>query len=183
MQLTMVGEEVQLAGGERFLQIVEEQSPEQARQDSDGQEEAEPATDPSAAVRRDPTAGDKTMQVGMVRQVLSPGVQHAQEADFGAEMDGIGGDGAKRLGRGAKQDIVDRRLVLEGDDGDLVGHRENDVEVLGVEQFCLAVRQPSGAGERLALWDSSCCARNGNFPLAALWANSVMGSQRRFSPF
>ena len=35
----------------------------------------------------------------MMVQVLPPGVQHGDEPDLGAEMLGIGGDGAQRLGR------------------------------------------------------------------------------------
>jgi hypothetical protein len=39
------------------------------------------------------------MNVRMVEQALSPGVQHRDHADLGAQMLGIGGDGADRLGR------------------------------------------------------------------------------------
>jgi hypothetical protein len=56
-------------------------------------------------------------------------------------------DPAQGLGRGPEQDIVDQWLVLEGDDGDLVRHGEDDVEVGHLEQFRLPVREPAGAGE------------------------------------
>ena len=39
------------------------------------------------------------MNVRVVQQVLSPGVQHTEEADFRAQMLRIGGDGAQRLQR------------------------------------------------------------------------------------
>ena len=55
----------------------------------------------------------------MVSAGLSPGVKHGDDTDLGAEMLGVGGDGAQRLGRGLEQDGVDRRLVVEGDVGDL----------------------------------------------------------------
>lgn len=35
----------------------------------------------------------------VVVKVLTPAMQHRDVADFGAEMPGIGGDGAQRLGR------------------------------------------------------------------------------------
>ena len=54
----------------------------------------------------------------MMLQGLAPGVEHGDEADLGAEMLGIGGDRAQRLGRRPEQDGVDRLLVLEGDLGD-----------------------------------------------------------------
>ena len=65
----------------------------------------------------------------VLRQSLSPGVQHGEEADLCAEMIGIGGDGAQRLGRRAEQDVVDHGLVLERDVGDLGRHGEHDVEI------------------------------------------------------
>jgi hypothetical protein len=46
-------------------------------------------------------------------------MEHGGEADAGAEMLWIGADGEQRLGRRAEQQIVDDRLVLIGDGGDL----------------------------------------------------------------
>jgi hypothetical protein len=71
----------------------------------------------------------------------------------------IGGDLTQRLRRRSEQDIVDHGLVLEGDDLDLLGHREHDVEVGHVEQFGLTVREPLGARETLALWATFVAAR------------------------
>ena len=39
------------------------------------------------------------MNMRMKLQILSPGVQHAEEADLGAEVLGIGGDLQQRLRR------------------------------------------------------------------------------------
>src|SRR6266851_10460930 len=68
----------------------------------------------------------------------------------------IGRDLTQRLRPRPEQDIVDDGLVLEGDDLDLLGHREHDVEVGHVEQFGLTVREPLGARETLALWATFC---------------------------
>ena len=87
------------------------------------------------------------MQVRMMEQVLAPSMQHAQKADLGAQMGRVSGDGAESLGRGAEQDIVDDTIVLEGDDRDLLRHREDNMEILGVEEFRLAVSEPLRAGE------------------------------------
>jgi hypothetical protein len=59
----------------------------------------------------------------------------------------VGGDPAQGPGSGLEQNVLDDRLVPEGDHGDLVRHGEHDVEVGYVEQFCLPVRQPSGASQ------------------------------------
>ena len=99
------------------------------------------------------------MNVRMVRQILSPGVQHAQEADFRTQMLWIGGDDAQRFRRRPEQDIVDDGLVLERDDLDLLGHREHHVEVGHVEQFRLAVLKPLSLCETLAFRTVAISAR------------------------
>ena len=91
------------------------------------------------------------MNVRVVQQVLSPGVQHTEEADFRAQMLRIGGDGAQRLRRRPEQDIVDHCLVLERDGGDQVRNREHHVEVGHVEQFCLTIFEPLRPRQTLAL--------------------------------
>jgi hypothetical protein len=91
------------------------------------------------------------VKVGVVIETLAPGVQHRDEADRGAEMLGVGGDRAKRLRRGAEQDLVNHLRVAEGHGGELVGHGENDMEVLDRQQLRLSVGEPLGALELLAL--------------------------------
>jgi len=159
MKVALLREEVQHASGEGLFQIVQEQASEHPRQDPDRQEEPRSAGDPTLTVRRDPAAGDETVQMRVVHQVLSPGVQHGQEADLRAQMLGVGGDAAQCLRRRPEQDVVDHDLVLEGDDGDLVRHGEHDVEVRHVQQFCLTVREPLGACETLALGAVPAAAR------------------------
>ena len=89
--------------------------------------------------------------MGMVHQVLSPGVPHGEEADLRAQVLGLRGDRAQRFGCRPEQDVVDDHLVLEGDDGDLVGHGENNMEVRHVEQFRPPVLEPLSPGQPLAL--------------------------------
>jgi hypothetical protein len=91
------------------------------------------------------------VQVRVVHQVLAPTVQDRQEADLRPKMGGIGGDGAQRLRRSPEQDVVDHRLVLERDGGDLVRQREDHMEVRHGQQLGPAVLEPLCAGERLAL--------------------------------
>ena len=59
--------------------------------------------------------------------------------------------GAQGFGRGLEEDVVYHFLVLVSDCGNLVRHREDDVEVLAVEKFRLAVFYPLCAGQRLTL--------------------------------
>src|SRR5215213_2753330 len=114
LKMPMRVEEVQLAGSERPLQITQEQSAEQPRQYPDGQEEAGSARNPALAVRRNSTTRHQAVQMRMVHQVLSPGVQHSQKADLRAQVFGIRGDRVQCFGRRSEQDVVDDNLVLEG---------------------------------------------------------------------
>ena len=58
------------------------------------------------------------MWVRMVRHRRSPGMQHGSEADAGAEVLGVGGDGDQGLGGGFEQQVIDDGLVVIGDVGD-----------------------------------------------------------------
>ena len=49
----------------------------------------------------------------MMVQVLPPGVEHGNQPERGAEMLGVGGDEAQRLGCRLEQDAVDDGLVLK----------------------------------------------------------------------
>jgi hypothetical protein len=91
------------------------------------------------------------MQMGMKQQVLPPGVKDSQEADLGSQMFGISADGAQGFSRRAEKNAVQHLFVLVGDGGDLFRHGEDNVEVFDGQQFGLAVFEPLGAGERLAL--------------------------------
>src|SRR5215472_15002612 len=77
-------EELQLAGVEGGLEMLEEQAPEQSREHADGEEEARAAGDPMFPIGRDPAARNDAMEMGMEEQVRSPAVEHGQEADFSA---------------------------------------------------------------------------------------------------
>src|ERR1700761_3868713 len=95
------------------------------------------------------------MQMGMKRQILSPGMKHSEEANFRTEMLWVGSNRAQGLGGRLKQDIVEGGLVLKGNCSDLLWHGKNEVEVLGVEQFGLTVFQPLGTSQRLAFWTAA----------------------------
>jgi hypothetical protein len=85
------------------------------------------------------------MDVWMVLQGLTPGMEHRGDADLRAQMLGIGGDGGERLGRGAEQDCIDGGLVLEGDRTDRRRQGEDDVKVRHWQQLGLPIREPLGS--------------------------------------
>ena len=145
VKVAVRGEKIQFPSSERLAQVVQEQASKQLRQDRDWKKVSRPASDPALSARRDPAARNEKMNMWVVLKGLPPGMQHTEEADLRPQMFWIGGDLAQRLRRRPEQDIVDDDLVLEGDDLDLLGYREHDVEVGNVEQFGLTVREPLGA--------------------------------------
>ena len=139
------------------LKPLEEQPPEQAGENMDGQEEAWSAAEP-ASIGGHCAAGDQAMDVRMMGERLAPCVKNGQEPDLPAEMPRIGGDGLECCGDGVEQDGIDDGLVVEGDLGDFGRYREHDVEVRHRQQIGLTVSEPSFARRALAL---------GTMPVAA----------------
>jgi hypothetical protein len=79
-------------------------------------------------------------------------VQHAQEADIGAEMLWIGSDLQQRFRASAEQQVVQHLFVLQPQVGQLLWQREDHMEVRSREQFLGAFSEPLVPCIRLALW-------------------------------
>ena len=92
----------------------------------------------------------------------------------------IGRDRQHRLRRRLEQQVVDQRLVLEGDVGDLGRQREHDVEVADRQQVGLALGKPCPRRRALALRAVPVAAGVvGDPPLAAVLAGLDVTAQRR----
>ena len=74
-------------------------------------------------------AGDHTVNVGMVGERLAPGMKNGKEADFGAEMFRVAGNGLERGGGGGEQQVIKHFLVLQGQRIELFGNGEDNVEI------------------------------------------------------
>jgi hypothetical protein len=58
---------------------------------------------PSLVIQRQTTGGQDAVDMGVILELLIPSVQHAEEADLGAQVLGIPGYFEQRLGTGTKQ--------------------------------------------------------------------------------
>ena len=141
-KMRVLVEELQLAGSVHRLQQRQHLGPEQALEHRHRQQEVLAAADPLAAVSRDATARHDHVHVRMVGHGGTPRVQHRGEADLDAEPLRVGCDRQQRLGRGPEQQIVDHRLVLEGDGPDPRRQREHHVEIGHLQQLGLPRLQP-----------------------------------------
>ena len=94
----------------------------------------------------------------MKEEILSPTVEHGEEADLGAEMFGIGSDGRQGLGRGSEQNAVDEIFVLVSNSGDRFGEGEDEMKIRGRENFRFPFFDPFGTRQGLALGAMSVAA-------------------------
>jgi hypothetical protein len=75
---------------ERLEEQTEELAPEQTAQDPDRQEEVGRRRDPPGSIGRQPTSRHHTVDVGMMREGLTPGMKNRQEPDLGSEVTRVG---------------------------------------------------------------------------------------------
>ncbi len=87
----------------------------------DGKKEASVRGHPNRVIGRQSAGGHHTVGMGVMFEFLIPGVEHTEEADFGAEMLGIAGDFEEGFGTGLQQQMVQDFLVLQGERGQLMG--------------------------------------------------------------
>src|SRR5712692_1131301 len=89
------------------------------------------------------------MHMRMESEFLIPVMENAEEADLGAEVFGIAGDFKKRLRTGAKQEIVDDLLVLQGQWCQLTRKREDHMHVACRKKFSPTCGDPPFPGRGL----------------------------------
>lgn len=172
--------EGQRSGLERGLEEGQELTTEQAAQDPHRQEEPVAAGDPSGPVRGEAAPRNDAVHVGMMQQILAPGVQDGEDADLCAEMLRVGGNLEESLRGRAEEEAVDDLGILKRHGTKRGGKGEDHVEVRGGEQFVLARSKPLGAGSGQTLRAVAVAARvEGDDRLAAGIALVEVTAQRR----
>jgi hypothetical protein len=122
-------------------------------ENSFGEKEAKaPGMHPVRVIPREASGSHDAMDMGMMLELLIPGVENAEEADLGAEMTGICGDFKQRLCARAEKQAIDQFFVLQGQRRQLMGEREDDMSVGRCEQFGASRGQPAIARLALTLW-------------------------------
>src|SRR5581483_2346079 len=104
--------EAKLSFAKRSFQHPQELASKYPAEDLHGQQEPITGADPLRVVRRQAAARNDAMHMGMVLQVLTPGVEHREKADLGAQQSGIFGHLLQGLRHGAKQNSINDTLVL-----------------------------------------------------------------------
>jgi hypothetical protein len=150
---------LELALLECLIEIMKEQPAKQPRQHSYWKKEVGAASDPPAAAGGQAATGNYAMQVRVMEKILTPGVQHRQEADLGAEVLGVLGYPPQGLARGAEQDIVNHSLVVKRKLRELIGNGKHHVKVVDRQKLGPLLVQPLGLGQRLTLGAVAITAR------------------------
>ncbi len=76
---------------------------------------------PLRVIRRQPAGSHDAVNMGMMLELLIPGVEDTKEADLGAEMLGIRGSFDQGFGAAAEQQTVNHGFVLQGQWCQLMG--------------------------------------------------------------
>src|ERR1035437_5515366 len=136
---------------EQFAKPRSELAAETAAKCLDRQEETARGIYPPGTVESQAACGNDVVDVGMMLEVLSPGMEHAEESDVGSQVLGLASQFEHRRSTGSVEQMVKQPLVLEGKRGKFMRQREDDVEIRHGQQFCRARRQPFCARVPLAL--------------------------------
>src|SRR5271165_1404240 len=150
-ELIQIAIEAELSFAAGALQGSYELTAKNPAQYLDGKKERVAGMDPVGVIQRQPTGSDDTVDMGMNLQLLVPGMQHTEEADFCPQMSGIAGDFEKRFCTGSEQQIIDDLFVLQSQRRQLGRQSENDMHVGRGEKFAAPCLKPVFAGTGLTL--------------------------------
>ena len=75
----------------------------------------------SRAIKGEATARHDAVDVRMVLEVLSPGMEHAEQTDIGSKVLRAACDFEQRGGTGTEEQVVEELLVLQNKRGQLSG--------------------------------------------------------------
>src|SRR3989449_2827219 len=120
----------------------------------DGEKEARARSNPASVIERESAGGDDAVDMGMKREFLLPGMQHAEEADLSPEMAGVTSHFQKGFCAGPQQQTIDDLFDLfvpQGQSSQLRWQSKNDMDVGRGEKFAAPGLDPALAGARLTL--------------------------------
>jgi hypothetical protein len=97
---------LELALKRELLQRSRELAAKDAAENADGQEETGRSSNPSGAIDRKAACRHDAVDMRMMLQVVSPGVQDTEQADIGSQVLRIACDFEQRCGTGSEEQIV-----------------------------------------------------------------------------
>ena len=104
-----------------------------------------------APIGVDPTAGYDEVDMGMHRQLLSPGMQYPEETDLSSQPLPISAKGQQRFGGNIKEKAVDQLLIEEAHGEDGVGQGEYHMIIRHRKEIVESLFHPLSPSASLAL--------------------------------
>lgn len=127
--------EAQLSPFEGPAESVQELPPEDSAEHVDRKEEPMARPNPPGVIRRQTAGRNHTMDVRVVSEGLSPGMQNTEDSDLSPKMFPVTGNLEQGGRTGLKQEAIDHPLVLPRKTGDGLRYGEHDMHVRGGQQF------------------------------------------------
>src|ERR1700691_4449805 len=113
------------------FQTSEELAAEYAAKNLHRQEERIAGSYPAAVVRRQSTRWNGAVNMRVQQQVLSPGMQNAENTDFRTQVSGTARYFQQCLCAGGEQQVVEQTRVVQRQYIEFVRHGEHDMKVAG----------------------------------------------------
>lgn len=149
LQFTRQGK---FALAECLHESVHELAPEYIGEHATREKEAIPRMNPGFVIQRQAAEWDHTMDMGMMHQVLSPGMEHAEEAKISPQVFRIDGNLQEGFCAGSKQQPIKQFLIVEHQSRQCVWKSKYEMYVRNRQQFLLTSRQPFLPGIVQTLW-------------------------------
>ena len=91
----------------RLLEFRGELAAEDATQNTNGEEELPRCSDPTGAIEGDATGWNDAVDVRMMLEVLTPGMEHAKQTDVGSEVLRVACHFEQRCRAGAEEQVIE----------------------------------------------------------------------------
>jgi hypothetical protein len=86
-------------------------------------------------------------------------MEHAEETDLGSQVAWIAGDLQQSCSAGVKQQVIDQPFILQCERSEFPRECEDDVDIVGGQQFLFPCLEPAHTGVALTLWAMPVSAR------------------------
>lgn len=106
--------------------------------------------DPPMRIGGEAASGDDAVDMGVMGEVLRPGVQNGSEANISAEVLRVSGDRQQGLRGGMEEQVIEAFLIAENEGAQGIGKRENDMEMGNGKNASEGVLDPLGTFTALA---------------------------------
>src|SRR5262245_15144113 len=124
--------------------------------------------DPAGVIGRKSAGRNGAMHMWMEQQILTPGVQDTEKADFCSQVLGVSGNLQECGCASLKQQAIEDFWIVLAKGIQLMWDGEYHMEVGHAEHFFFAGGEPALARLRLALWAMPIAACNGVHSITCL---------------